>query len=394
MHSPTSLLPILLLALQVSAHGAITSARGNASPQLGTALAIDASTPRDGTGRNPFQRDTTIFNGNTGCGRTIQNGPIDMAAATAEVVGNTGGLPQVTAGGQLSMTLHQINADGAGPYRCTLDQTGTGQNFQNVEVATNVPGFLGLSLGNSATDLPLVVTMPAGLACTGSMGGMENICMVRCQNQALAGPFGGCVPVQQVDAAQIGGGADAGTGGGAGTGAAVPAPPVAAAPAGNGNGGGRLGGFLGRLTGGGAGGAGGNGGGRLAGLFGGAGGTGAGGAGGRLGGLFGNRNARRQIVDAEGNVRSEKELEGLEGEELALARERLEALKKGASAPPVAPGAPAPPAAPAVPVVAPAGPGAERGRGRGGRVGPAGARGAGVRGGRGGRGRRAVSFQA
>lgn len=43
--------------------------------------------------------------------------------------------------------------------------------------------------------------MPAGVTCTGEMAGMSAVCMVRCQNPARAGPFGGCVPVQMVQPA-------------------------------------------------------------------------------------------------------------------------------------------------------------------------------------------------
>jgi Egh16-like virulence factor len=33
------------------------------------------------------------------------------------------------------------------------------------------------------------------------MAGMEGVCMVRCDNAARAGPFGGCVPVQMASEA-------------------------------------------------------------------------------------------------------------------------------------------------------------------------------------------------
>ncbi|CAI4211650.1 unnamed protein product [Parascedosporium putredinis] len=37
--------------------------------------------------------------------------------------------------------------------------------------------------------------------CTGTVAGQDNVCLVRCQNPARAGPFGGVVPVQMADAA-------------------------------------------------------------------------------------------------------------------------------------------------------------------------------------------------
>lgn len=54
------------------------------------------------------------------------------------------------------------------------------------------------------TDQPLSAAIPAGQACTGSVAGQENVCLVRCMNGANAGPFGGVVPVQMVQAGAAG----------------------------------------------------------------------------------------------------------------------------------------------------------------------------------------------
>lgn len=43
----------------------------------------------------------------------------------------------------------------------------------------------------------MTVTLPSNLTCTG--GSTGNICTVRCRNNAVAGPFGGCFAVQQTD---------------------------------------------------------------------------------------------------------------------------------------------------------------------------------------------------
>lgn len=56
-------------------------------------------------------------------------------------------------------------------------------------VTTNVPGRNSRSRAK-ATDFPLVAQAPAGTACTGGPDG--NACIVRCRNDARAGPFGGC----------------------------------------------------------------------------------------------------------------------------------------------------------------------------------------------------------
>jgi hypothetical protein len=111
-----------------------------------------------------------------------------------------GQLPQVSSGGEITMTVHQVNGDGAGPYDCMIDTTGTGTNWQAIDVTQQVPGNNGRSQAR-ATDIPLKAAIPAGTACTGTVAGQQNVCMVRCQNPARAGPFGGCVPVQMAGAA-------------------------------------------------------------------------------------------------------------------------------------------------------------------------------------------------
>jgi hypothetical protein len=87
------------------------------------------------------------------------------------------------------MTLHQVNQDGAGPYSCDVSPSGSAADFVAMQVTQNVPGKIGLSF-SAAKDFTLVAQMPAGTACTGGPAG--DACVVRCRNQALAGPFGGC----------------------------------------------------------------------------------------------------------------------------------------------------------------------------------------------------------
>lgn len=62
-----------------------------------------------------------------------------------------------------------------------------------VEVTRNVPGAAGLSLA-TVKDIPMTVRIPSTMqACTGGSNGAT--CILRCRNSAVAGPFGGCVPV-------------------------------------------------------------------------------------------------------------------------------------------------------------------------------------------------------
>jgi hypothetical protein len=97
---------------------------------------------------------------------------------------------QVKSGTKLTVTIHQVNADGAGPYVCDLDQTsnaGPGGNI-NLTVENNVPGANGLSQAKFQ-DFNMTVVMPTNFTCTGASTG--NVCTVRCRNNAVAGPFGG-----------------------------------------------------------------------------------------------------------------------------------------------------------------------------------------------------------
>ncbi|SPO05601.1 related to gEgh 16 protein [Cephalotrichum gorgonifer] len=189
---------IVLAADLVAGHGAIISATGDAGGS-GMALGIDTSTPRDGTRRRPFQQDTTRFRGNAAdtVGETLGAGDNDVENGTQDILDETGDvLPQVTAGGEVSMTLHQVNGDGAGPYTCMINDDGTATSWQEITVTQNVPGRNGRDRDGEETDFPLTASIPANQECTGSVAGQDNVCLVRCQNPARAGPFGGVVPVQ------------------------------------------------------------------------------------------------------------------------------------------------------------------------------------------------------
>lgn len=81
-----------------------------------------------------------------------------------------------------------------------IDPTSGGTDvnaFQKAEVTQDVPGtVLGLS-AVTKTDFPIQVQMPAGMTCTGSVGGASNVCIVRVSNDAIAGPFGGSAAFTQ-----------------------------------------------------------------------------------------------------------------------------------------------------------------------------------------------------
>ncbi|KAF5683475.1 gEgh 16 [Fusarium circinatum] len=183
----------------VSAHSVITNAVGDAGGS-GMALGVDTSTPRDGTRRRPFQQDATRFRGNAAdtVGETLSAGDNNIEQGTLDIMEETGSeLPQVNPGGSLEMTVHQVNSDGAGPYTCMINADGTGTSWKNIQVTTNVAGNdRGRNRDGEMGDFPLVASIPAGQNCTGTVAGEDNVCLVRCQNPARAGPFGGVIPVQ------------------------------------------------------------------------------------------------------------------------------------------------------------------------------------------------------
>ncbi|OAA41464.1 CAS1 appressorium specific protein [Beauveria brongniartii RCEF 3172] len=195
---------MLVAAQLVSGHAVITNAVGDAGGS-GMALGVVTSTPRDGTKRNPFQQDATRFRGASAdtFGETVGQGANNLESGMSNIMAETGdALPQVTPGGKLTMTLHQVNSDGAGPYQCMINADGTGTTWENIQVSQNVEGNQrGRNRQGSASDHPLVADIPANQQCTGTAGGQTGVCLVRCQNPANAGPFGGVVPVQMAAAA-------------------------------------------------------------------------------------------------------------------------------------------------------------------------------------------------
>ncbi|MCJ1396573.1 hypothetical protein MMC18_009464 [Xylographa bjoerkii] len=186
------LAPMALLALTfskpVAGHCKITSAKGDLGG-AGTALGITANSGNS-------ESDVTVFSGAQAASfcETPGGGNIDPATAlpaAMPIAGTT--LPQVSAGGTVTMNLHQVNADGAGPFTCSVDTTAQGTAFSPMTVTTNVAGTNGISTAANA-DFPLVAMMPANATCTGTVAGVGSLCMVKCENPV--GPFGGTVAVQ------------------------------------------------------------------------------------------------------------------------------------------------------------------------------------------------------
>jgi len=94
-----------------------------------TAYPVDSAIARNCTGISPCQQDTTIIrdaeitaNIVNQCGRTELTGNIDVGENTENALAAKQ-VTQVKAGTLMTVTIHQVNADGAGPYQCDLDQT-------------------------------------------------------------------------------------------------------------------------------------------------------------------------------------------------------------------------------------------------------------------------------
>jgi len=191
-----------LLSL-ANAHGVILSAQGIAGSPASVGFQVNDAIARNCTSISPCQQDTTIIrdaeikaNVVNECGRTELTGNIDIGENTENALAAKQ-VTSVKAGTKMSVTIHQVNADGAGPYSCDLEETGnTGVFTQNLTVTDNVPGANGFSQAKTQ-DFNITVTMPDKMNCVG--GSTGTICTVRCRNNAQAGPFGGCFAVAQTD---------------------------------------------------------------------------------------------------------------------------------------------------------------------------------------------------
>ncbi|OAF99613.1 uncharacterized protein CC84DRAFT_1075295, partial [Paraphaeosphaeria sporulosa] len=213
----------------ISAHGKVAAVVGDAGGN-GTALGIQGGIV-PGPGKNKVTEvDTTVFGktniATNGLGKTTGQGKntVAMVVATMDQSGAT--LPQVSDGGSISGTFHVVTTDGAGPVQAMIDTTGTGAFASGVQanVVTDVPGnkgnikpsgkvprglsFVALRARNLVArasnvnmDFPIDIAVPAGTTCTGSMAGLQNVCLMKIANSNNAGPFGGVIAFQMAGTA-------------------------------------------------------------------------------------------------------------------------------------------------------------------------------------------------
>lgn len=139
-------------------------------------------------------------------GTKTPKGTSETGVAAAAGQGASQGLPTTADDGTITMTFHQVNQDGAGPLKAQIDATSGGTDpaaFQDATVTQDVPGIgIGGLSAAAVMDFPVKVQMPQGMTCSGTAGGAQNVCIVRMQNAALAGPFGGSAAFTQSTAAK------------------------------------------------------------------------------------------------------------------------------------------------------------------------------------------------
>ena len=78
------------------------------------------------------------------CGATLLAGSIDIATSMATVAKAFGGVPTVPANGTLTMGVHQVNADGGGPFTAEINTDATGKSWSVIDVLVQPPGVNGV----------------------------------------------------------------------------------------------------------------------------------------------------------------------------------------------------------------------------------------------------------
>lgn len=107
---------------------------------------VDPAVARNCITINPCQQDSTIIrdaeiaaNVVNQCGRTQLKGNIDVGENTENAL-SAGAVTQVKAGGEITVTIHQVNADGAGPFFCDLDETSN--TATGIRVSIHISRFI------------------------------------------------------------------------------------------------------------------------------------------------------------------------------------------------------------------------------------------------------------
>ncbi|CAJ2509626.1 Uu.00g146520.m01.CDS01 [Anthostomella pinea] len=174
-------------AILAVAHGqgVLLQAQGSNNAPASLGLQVNSNDTSDANFISTAEITANVVNE---CGRTLQAGNIDIGANTEDAIANNQ-ITSVTQGSDVAVTMSQVNAAGAGPYTCDMDQTSN---------TLGADGQTKLAVNEADPDnngnIKLTVTMPANMTCTGASTG--NICTIRCFND---NSFGGCFSVQQTD---------------------------------------------------------------------------------------------------------------------------------------------------------------------------------------------------
>ncbi|KAF7315874.1 putative gegh 16 protein [Mycena indigotica] len=200
---------LLLAATSAYGHAVVTQVFGS-NGVITSGLGVVKGTPRTGTDPQPFQIDTPVLKNmkDDPCGATLGGGSINIPTAINAAIAEGGGsLPSLAANGSISLEIHQVNADGGGPFTAMVNADATGKTWVPATVLIQAPGTNGILHGGPA-NVPFAIQIPTGTKCTGGQDGAT--CLIRLNNGGKgntlslaqgAGPFGGCIAVTQDPAA-------------------------------------------------------------------------------------------------------------------------------------------------------------------------------------------------
>ncbi|KAK8920777.1 hypothetical protein VCV18_008080 [Metarhizium anisopliae] len=215
------LLALSALCSLGSAHSKIQKASCDGGKTSSIGMGTNPNIPIDGEDPTPFQLDSPIIRTKekdnllvNGCGRTKLQTNIDVANETEIAIQNNQ-IANCKPGDTLSMTVFVVNTDGSGPYFADIDEKSNVGIFRELGKVDGIDGKNGIQR-NAFTAFDVQIPLPTDMKCEG--GKDLNACTLRIRNLADAGPFGGCVALQDVTK---GGAGNGGTGnGGAGNGGA------------------------------------------------------------------------------------------------------------------------------------------------------------------------------
>ncbi|KAF3925117.1 hypothetical protein ABW20_dc0100102 [Dactylellina cionopaga] len=231
MHSKISIASVVIAIClgipEVSAHCRIYDSWGDANEAVhgtGSILYLPQIPFRNYAAQYPDQWDVSVFSDpvipptyesvyknvkrqwlEQGCGASLMGAHNFFASSTMYQKDYLnrwpGTIAQVKPGGWLQARVYQVNDDGAGPFRCRIDPTGTGDSFgawlAASEYLAQPPGkqeWKGINAASNYQKNILQVKIPPNIACSGAYGAVQNVCIMRCENFAVNGPFGGCIP--------------------------------------------------------------------------------------------------------------------------------------------------------------------------------------------------------